>query len=390
MAHLAVYGIGEGLDGRSAAMQGTQKALDQLGVLRPALAIAFVAEEFEVADALTGLSALLGDTPLWGLSTTRPLAGDLERPRAVVVVLVAGSDLKAQSHWWPGFSADSQETARQVVRTLRSDLVLPQAIMLTADGVNGDLTPLCAGLADLPAQIGGCLASGGYRGGKTGLFARTQAGFGGLATLALGGRFRLSTATGHGWRDTGLQVRFSRAAGNLVQSIDGAPAVDFYARTFGRTPREWAYPPLNELARLYPFGIPTYPGSPELHLHAPLRIEADGSLRMNAPVPVDVPAQLMLGDPAACLQAVEQAALQAVRGLESAHALIGMLFVDVAWQQLFGIHSGDIAQAAQEALGSIPVVGAYTLGQVARPGPGAAPRLFDQGIQVALLGYQEK
>ena len=34
MTRVAAYGIGQGLDGRDAAMQATQKALDQLGALR--------------------------------------------------------------------------------------------------------------------------------------------------------------------------------------------------------------------------------------------------------------------------------------------------------------------------------------------------------------------
>ncbi len=388
MTHLAVYGIGQGLDGRDAAMQATQKALDQLGALRPALALAVVSEEYEIAEAAAGLAGLLGDTPLWGLSSVRPLAGESEQPRSVLVALLAGSDLKAAVGWWPGYAADSAETARQVVRLLRSELVLPQAVLAAADGVNGSLGPLCAGLADLPAGIGGCLASGGYTSGKTYLLGRSQSGAGSLVTAALGGRFRLSAATAHGWQDSGLLVNLTRTRDVWVQSVDGSPAAELYARHFGHSPREWAYPPLNDLARLYPLGLETQSGG-ELLLRSPLRVEVDGSLRMSAPLPEGATAHLMLGSPEACLQAVERAAQTALDGLGTARPMLALAFVDIAWQHLFATRAGLVPSAIQDALGSVPVIGAYTLGQLARPTSTSAPEVYNQSVEIAVIGYQE-
>jgi len=388
LAYLSVVGVGHGLDGRDAAMQAARQALDELGTLQPVLALVFAAEEFEPSEVLAGLTSMLGDTPLWGMSTVRALAGEREEPRAVVVMVIAGNDLKAAVHWWPGYGADSQEAARQAVRTLRSDLVLPQGALVAADGVQGNLLPLCAALADLPTRIGGCLASGGYALGKTPLFARAQTAPGALAIAALGGRFRLSVGYGHGWRDSGLQVRFGKTHDVWVDAINDVSPADFYAEIFGRPAREWAYPPLNELVRLYPFGLQEYPGSPDYILRSPLRVEVNGSLRMNVPIEAGTTARLTLGDPQACLLAVEQAARKALSDLAPASPMAALAFVDVAWLSLFGIQAGQIPLALREALGSIPLAGAYTLGQVAQPVAGAAPRLFNQNIQILLLGYQ--
>jgi hypothetical protein len=389
MTHLAVYGIGQGLNGRDAAMQATQKAIDQLGALRPSLAIALISEEYDIAEVSAGLAGLLGDTPLWGFSTVRLLAENGEQQRAVAVALISASDVKAQVHWWPNFAADGQETARQVVRTLRSELVLPQAVLLAADGVNGSLVPLCAALTDLPSVITGCLASGGYTSGRTYLLARNQSGHSGLASAALGGRLRLGSGVAHGWRDSGLVFNVTRSRDVWVQSIDDAPAAELYARHFGRSAREWAFPPLTDMARLYPFGVEDYTGSAELLLRSPLRVEVDGSLRMSAAVPEGSTAHLMLGDPQACLKAVENAAAQALRGLDSARSLVALAFVDLAWLQLFGTQAHQVPEAIQEALGSIPMIGAYTLGQVARPAYAATPQIYNQSIQILIIGYQE-
>lgn len=388
MTHLAVYGIGQGLDGRDAALQATQKALDQLGALRPALALAFAADDYDLSSVLTGLAALLGDTPLWGFSSLRPLAGDAEHPRSVVVALLTGSDLKAQTAWWPGHAADPVETARQALRALRSELVLPQGVLFAADGVNGSTESLCAGLADLPSGIAGCLASGGYSSGMTHLLAKNQSGSGALITAALHGRFRLSAACAHGWRDSGLTFTITRTRDVWVHTLDNQPAAEVYARFFGRSAREWAYPPLNELVRLYPFGTETYSGGP-LTVHAPLRMEVDGSLRMSARVPDGAAAHLMIGDPQACLDAVEQAARRALDDLETARPMLALAFVDAAWLPLFGVQTERIPAAIQEALGSIPVVGAYTLGQAARARPAYPPEVYNQSVEIVLIGYQE-
>ncbi len=124
-------------------------------------------------------------------------------------------------------------------------------------------------------------------------------------------------------------------------------------------------------------------------MRSPLRVEVDGSLRMSAPVSEGAVAHLMLGDADACLKAAEQAAQQALHDLEPVRPLVALVFVDLAWQFLFGTRSNLLPEVIQEALGSVPMVGAYTLGQVARPSPSAAPEIYNQSVEVVLIGCQE-
>lgn len=389
MTRLAVYATAQGLDGRDAALAATQKALDQLGALKPVLGIGFVSEDFSTPEALAGISSLLGDAPLWGISTVQPLAGGVELPRSVTVAIVAGNDLKAQANWYPTYYEDSLETGRQALRALRQELLLPQGVLAAMDGVNGNAGAVCAALADLPAGVAGCLASGGYQSGKTWLFARGQSGPGGLAIASLGGRFRLSSGVAHGWRDLGLHFTVTRARDVWIQALDDRPPAEAYARYLGRTPREWAYAPLTDLVRLYPLGLETGAGDGGLLPRSPLRVEVDGSLRMSAPVPEGAQVRLMLGDPEACLQAVESAVGQALAGLGSARPLLALAFVDLAWRMLFESRPGQLAAALSEALGSIPLAGGYTLGQVARGAPTEAPQVYNQSLVVALIAAAE-
>lgn len=197
-----------------------------------------------------------------------------------------------------------------------------------------------------------------------------------------------------------------------VQTLDAAPAVETYARYFGYSPREWAFPPLTNMARLYPLGVemssatlepagdplaangatrtisPTTAG--DLLLRSPLRVEVDGSLRMSAPVPQGAVVHLMVGDPDACLQAARQASQTALDALTAGRAnirpILAIALVDVAWQYLFETRPTQVAAALKATLGDIPLVGAYTLGQIARPQPGAAPVIQNQNLAVVVFG----
>ena len=367
-------------------MQATQHALDQSGAARPVLALAFVAQEFDVAEALSGLSVLLGDTPVWGFSTLRPISDEGDQPRAVVVALLTGSELKASVAWYPHYTQDSQGTARQVMQALQQTAFLPQEVLLAADGINGSLLPLCSALESTSYGVAGGMAAGELALGKTYQMGKNQCGPGALSVAVLGGRFRLGVGVAHGWRSVGAFFRATRTRDVWVQTLDGAPAVESYTRYFGYSAREWAFPPLTDMARLYPLGVETEAGSADLLLRSALRVEVDGSLRMSAPVPEGAVVHLMVGDPAACQQAARAAAHQALEHLGKARPMLALALVDAAWADLFETRPTQVAAALKSALGEIPLVGAYTFGQVARPERKAAPVLYNQNLALLLFG----
>ncbi len=396
MASKAVFGIGIGIDGGEAAMQATQRALNQLGTTHPALGLVFVAQEYNIQEVLAGLTALLGETPLWGFSSLCPLTGAGDQPRSVVVALLAGKDFKAQVHWFPQYAQDSQATARQLFQRLEQAVFLPEQILLAVDGINGSLEPVCAALSDLPVQVMGGMASGEPAQGKTCTIGKNQAGTGALSAAILGEHLRMGVGLGHGWQDLGIYVRATHTRDVWVHALDQQPAAEVYAQYLGYSAREWAFPPLSDLARQYPLGIepqrskqtaPFVEADPRhLLIRSALRMEVDGSLRMSAPVPQGSLAHLMTGDPQACLRAAEQAAKHALAMLEDATPLLALALVDAAWQVLFEPHPGAFQAALQTALGDIPLVGAYTYGQLSRPDLEKPPVLQNQNIEVLVLG----
>ncbi len=397
MKRNAVYGVGIGINGRDAAMQATQQALDQIGTAKPVLALVFVAQEFNISEVLAGLTSLLGETPLWGFSSLNPFTGDGDQPRSVVVALITGSDLKAQVLWFPNYAQESPVVARQFVQSLKQDIFLPQEILIVADGINGSLVPLCSALGELDVRVAGCMASGDPSLGKTYSIGKNQAGPGALAAAILGGRFRVGVGLAHGWLDLGVYFHATRTRDVWVQTLDNAPAAETYARYLGYSAREWAFPPLTDMARLYPLGVemrahhgktgPFVEADPtNLLIRSALRVEVDGSLRMSAPVPEGSIVHLMTGDPEACLASAQVAVKDALAALGKAKPLLAVALIDASWQLLFEARQNHLSSVLKSSLGDIPLVGAYTFGQLARPAPDKPPVLHNQNLEVLVFG----
>jgi hypothetical protein len=383
------WGIGKGLDGKESTHLAIQDALNSLGSARPAFAIVIASREFVINDVLNEVVSHLGQTPIWGFSTSTPLTELGEQPRSVIVVLFSGHELKAQVHFWPGFAHDSAGTALEIQQLLSMKETTSQGILFVGDGVNGDASQICSVLKGNPTPLAGFLAAGETRAGKTFQMGGAHSGSGALSMADLEGKFRLGIGQGTGWNDIGLDFLVSRARGAWIQLLDGQPAAEVFSKTFGYRGREWAHPPLTDLARIYCLGVENIPGELELSYRSSLHVEVDGSLRINAPVTEGQRAHLLIGDRNACLEAARQAVAQALQTLGKARPLLALVLVDLAWHYMFEAHQGQLTAEIQTALGAIPMVGAYTLGQVFRPTPEAPLRLENQWLQVVIIGESE-
>jgi hypothetical protein len=188
----------------------------------------------------------------------------------------------------------------------------------------------------------------------------------------------------HGWDPVGSQLRVTRSRGFWLRTLDGRPASESYASLFGYPARDWAFPPLSYLARLYPLGVEQNDG---LVVRAPIRVEADGSFRMNAAIRDGIDAYLLVGSRAACENAARNAAQQAIRQLGDSKPVLALVLVDVAWQMLLKAQPGAEITAIQEILGEhVPIAGGYTLGQVTTADENTKPKFLNQHIVVIAFG----
>jgi hypothetical protein len=318
------------------------------------------------------------------------LSEDEDAPHSVAVALLSEDALQAETHWFSSYGQNSQDAAMQLAQLLAYQQRPADSILVFADGFNGDAEQFLAALPEKAPIVGG-LSAGEIYSGATYQFAGSQTGSGSLAAAFLRGGLRMGVGYAHGWQPVGPHARVTRARGFWLRTLDGKPACETYSRLFGHPAREWSSPPLNAIPRLYPLGIDVGRGQDDLLLRSPLRVEADGSFRMNVQLRDGSDTYLLVGMPAACEEAARRAAQQARTALAGARPVLGLVLVDAAWGMLLRAHPGAELQSVREELGSdVALIGGYTLGQIVPPGEGSGgSRFLNQHMLVILFGEQQ-
>jgi len=301
----ATFGQAQAINGREAAAQATHLALENAGREKIGLGIVFASHQYPIQDVLNGVATLAGDTPLFGMSVSGEITPSGIGQRSVIVALLSGSGLQARADWWPGFGDDGRPALQKITQGLQQ-VQTNGVVLLSADGLNGDADWLCDSLPANHYEIAGALASGDLRRRRSYQIGGRLAGQGGLSAAFLNGNISIGVGLGHGWKPVGADFQISNARGPWIRAINHRTPAEAYANLMGYNAREWAFPPLNELVRLYPLGF-EIPNSDELLVRSPLRVETDGSLRMHTAITEGSSAYFMLGSSAACQQAAETA-----------------------------------------------------------------------------------
>lgn len=390
MTLTAAVGHAQALDPREAGLQATHQALNGLGVYSPALAVVIVPHRYDPQKVILGAASLLSNVPMIGFSVSAGLSAAGANAHTVIVALLAGDQLQAETHWFPSYSQASGETAARIAQLLGYEQRPAESIAVFADGLNGSAEEFCAALPPgLP--LWGGFSSGDLQSSLSFQIAGMQSGMGSMAAAFLRGNLKVGVGRGHGWHPVGSHFRVTRSRGFWLRTLDGRPASETYAQMFGQAPRDWAFPPLNYLTRIYPLGFEQEHGD-ELLIRAPLRVEADGSFRMNCGLRDGSDAYLMVGSPADCLVAARQAAQEALLALGEAKPVFALILVDTAWQMLLQARSGSEIKAVREVLGEkIPLAGGYTLGQIIpSTQPEGRPEFLNQHLVVVAFGEKEK
>ncbi|HZM20528.1 MAG TPA: FIST N-terminal domain-containing protein [Anaerolineales bacterium] len=378
MALKVSIGSAQALNGREAGLQATHHALNRLGSSTPTFGFVIASYQYQAREVVSGVSGLLGDTPLIGFSSSAGLTSNGLHHNSILVALLAG-DMQAETRWMPGYAQSGRETGSQLSKQA-AEQDEPRALFFFADGFNGDADQLCNSISNVSFPLVGALSSGDLHTGHSYQIAGPQTGTGALSAAFLRGDIRIGVGAAHGWNPVGSQFRVTRSRGFWLRTLDGRPASETYAQLFGYPARDWAFPPLSHLARLYPLGVEQ---GDQLVIRAPIRVEADGSFRMNAPVRDGVDAYLLVGSRFSCENAAQQAAQQALQQLDGKKPMFVLILVDIAWQMLLKSHPGAEVTAVQDILGKdVPIVGGYTLGQIIPGKESTSPQLLNQHIVV--------
>ncbi len=372
------------VEGHQAGLEAARQALENLGRAPVAFAWVVVSQSYQVDQALAGVTEVTGDAPILGFSTSAEISNIGRSRRSVLVGLLSGENIRGHSGWWSEFSQDGGTCTQKMLAALHPDPDENNMLLVVADGLGGSADLLFSALADLQLPVSGCLASGDLVRGRTYQIGGRQSGSAGLAAAVLSGDLALGVGAAHGWQPVGALARITRSQGQWIRLMDNQLPSEVYARYFGYTARQWVYPPLNSMVRLYPLG---FKDTESFVLRSPIRVEADGSLRMNSNLVEGALADLMVGTQAACEQACRQAAQQALSALGEATPCLAVLLVDEAWQMLLELDPGSEVNAVRAVLGEdIPILGGYTLGQIAPEASQGKLSLYNQHMVILLFG----
>jgi len=384
MPLITAVGSSKQISGRDAGWQAVENALEQVGRQSVAFGFVIASHIHPLGQVLDGVADLLGDIPMLGFSSSAELTSQGLDRRTVAVALFCGEDLRGRANWWPDFTDNSRACTQNMLQGLQPSGKDGEILLLVADGLNGDADYLCRALSDSSFALAGCLAGGDLRQGRTYQLGGRRSGGGGLAAAVLAGDIVAGVGAAHGWQPVGALARLTRVQGQWVREMDGQPANEAYERLFGYPARQWAFPPLTELVRLYPLGVQV---DADIVIRSPLRMEVDGSLRMNAALVEGSTVDLMVGTQEDCILAARKATEDALVALGPTRPRLALALVDAAWQRLLELQPGAEIQAMRQVLGQdVPILGGYTFGQIARLNLGQPVDLLNQHMLVVLFG----
>jgi hypothetical protein len=117
-----------------------------------------------------------------------------------------------------------------------------------------------------------------------------------------------------------------------------------------------------------------------------MRIDADGSLRMQAAIPQDSIGHLLVGSREKCLTAAKEAARAALEMVQGAQPKLALVLADVSWQIMFQGYEGTEIEAIREVLGEdVPLIGGYTFGQFHQMEGSPRAEFLNQYIQIVVI-----
>ncbi len=416
MSIRATVGAGQAADANEAGLKATRQALDEMGQTAPTFAMVFSSFEYPIQSVIAGVSSLLGNTPIWGASSTLPLINRGYLPRSVIVALIGASDIKAQCGWFPDYKADTPLVVNQLIphfldapppvsstattellknrrvttgnltHTTPSQPASIKTLFLAMDGFVGNAHMVCTGLRSRKLAIVGCLASSKPQHRKSYQISGNQSGSSSLSAMLVSGNICIGTGLAHGWQPVGPSYRVTAVKDNKIMELDGSLPAQIYSQILGHTIRDWVTPPLNELIRLYPLGIEEF-NSPTWTIRSPICVDIDGGLLMNAPIREGSTAHLLVGSVQSCLKAAQTAVQQALTSLQPAQPALALIFADSAWQMLMEPEGSPEIEAIRAVIGKdIPIAGGYTLGQFARSETNQTLPFLNSHIEIVLIG----
>ena len=256
------------IDLEQAVSEVTGQIKRVFGDSSPAAGLLHVADNLDHAYVISELRRIFPGIKLAGCTSAGEASSVLGfQEDSVLLVAFSSADLGFAVGIGRNPSEDAERAAREAYAQVKEALgdQEPRLCFMYTGSVHAKPDVALRSLAKATkcevAIIGGSAAS--YPpGGNTFLFFNDEVLVDALILLAVGGDLEIAVSSETSWAPVGKPGRVTKAEGNLIREIDGAPALDFYTDRLGENAEVFAGAPL---------GI----------------LDADGGLTVRAPLLVD-------------------------------------------------------------------------------------------------------
>ena len=360
---LAASGHSEDIDTLSAFAEVRQQCQAGLQGEAPQAGLLFAGIDFEHQELLDAINDAWPGIELIGCTTDGELSSSLGfREDSVSLLLLASDTIDFSSGLGRGISEDVHAACSGAVAQAGSKTELePRLCIATPESltISGQQTvrALRKVLGEDVDLFGGAAADQRHY-ANTLQFHGAEVVSDSVPILLLSGPLVYSFGVASGWKPIGDPGLITRAQGNVVYEIDGAPAVAFYRRFLGEQ---------FELTSELPLIILNDAGEPEYLRPSRGDIDDDtGAITFLSDVPEGVNVQVSVSDRTAILEGCEESVRKALQGFPERKEPEAAVIVSCSARKLLlGTKVPEEFRIVSEGVGpKLPFCGFYSYGEI--------------------------
>ncbi len=351
-----------------------EAAADVAGQLRQKLEnadalILFCSSRHNYEALLASLSDQFPSGQLVGCSSAGEFLGTTHGVGSVTAIAFRSSEMAFSAGLGTNLSSDPSHAAKDILSGFHglgsSEYRYKYALVLN-DALAGYAEEL---VHELAVQTGGRYQLFGGGAGDDAAFRKTHVFFGTKAhsnaavALEILSNKPLGIGVRHGWTPATAPLRVTESHGATVYSLNATPVEDVMTEYANSTHQQLDHnDPLPFLLHNI-LGLKTEAG---FKLRVPLGFGEGGSLTCAAEVPTGATVSIMSADGMSAANAAAEATRDALTQLEGNKPGAALFFDCVATRLRVGKGFGNELGAVEEVLGTVPLVGCNTYGQIAR------------------------
>lgn len=320
---------------------------------------------------------MLPNTPLIGCSTDGEITSDGVSMDSVTLMLIASENVTAKAVAIDDLGSDSLEAGRRLAQATQGPHA--RVLVMLPDGLTGNGAALIRGAQEI---LGESFVIAGGTAGDRGRFKQTWQVAGGRAySNAVAGLMfysaaplRVGQGMMSGWRPIGISKTVTKAAGNVVYTIDGQSALEVYQSYLGdkasQLPAigvEYPFGMVDDAAKINVAGLRE--GEEYILLRAPMGVDAvTGAVTFAAEIPQGTKVKMTRAKSSDVVDGARQAARHTMADMPTKPEVV-FFFSCMARKMVLGRRTKDEIVAAQEVFGpDVPMAGFYSYGEIANCG----------------------